>query len=373
MKINSVMKKTVAFVRGQTVLVVAFIAALASTFIVPPDKEYIDYVDVPVLILLFCLMGVVAGLRSAGVFEKLTGALLKFAGSTRILAFILMNICFFTSMLVTNDVALITFVPLTLMLYSGDEIKKNAILTIVIQTAAANLGSMMTPIGNPQNLYLYTEYNLTMGDFISALLPVGVVSYVLLSLCCLLLQNEKITLQETEKKPLSVPKFMVMSILFAVCLLTVLRIIPHAVCFVIVCVGLLVEYRLFTKIDYSLLFTFVCFFVFVGNIGRIDIVRETLSSAMNGRELIISALASQVISNVPVAVMLSAFTDNAIELLRGVNIGGLGTPVASLASLISYQLYAKSQSAEKGRYMGYFLMINIAMLTLLFGLTAVIL
>ncbi len=371
--INSVMKKAAAFAKGQTVLVVAFIAALASMFIIPPDKEYIDYVDVPVLILLFCLMGVVAGLRSAGVFEKLTGALLKFAGGTRLLAFILMNICFFTSMLVTNDVALITFVPLTLMLYSGGGNKENAILTIVIQTAAANLGSMMTPIGNPQNLYLYTEYNLTMSDFISALLPVGAVSYVILSLCCLLLKNEKITLSETEKKSLSVPKFIVMGILFVVCLLTVLRIIPHIVCLVIVCAGLLVEYRLFTKIDYALLLTFVCFFIFVGNMSRIDIVREALYSIMNGRELIISALASQVISNVPAAVMLSAFTDNAIELLRGVNIGGLGTPVASLASLISYQLYTKSQDAEKGRYMGYFLVINIVMLSLLLILTAVIL
>lgn len=373
MKINSVMKKATAFVKGQTVLVAAFIAALASTFIVPPDKEYIDYVDVSVLILLFCLMGVVAGLRSAGVFEKLTRTLLKFAGSTRTLAFILMNICFFTSMLVTNDVALITFVPLTLMLYSGGERKENAILTIVIQTAAANLGSMMTPIGNPQNLYLYTEYNLTMGDFLSALMPVGVVSYVLLSLCCLLLKNEKITLPETEKKPLSVPEFIVMCVLFVVCLLTVLRIIPHTVCLVIVCAGLLIDYKLFTKIDYALLLTFGCFFVFVGNMGRIDIVREALSSTMNGRELIISALASQVISNVPAAVMLSAFTDNAIELLRGVNIGGLGAPVASLASLISYQLYAKSQGAEKGKYMGCFIVINIAMLALLLGLTVVIL
>ncbi len=373
MDLNSFIAKAVAFIKGQTVLVIAFAAAAASMFIVPPDKEYIGYVDVPVLILLFCLMGVVAGLRSAGVFEKLTGALLKFAGGTRILAFILMNICFFTSMLVTNDVALITFVPLTLMLYSGSKCKRNAILTIIIQTGAANLGSMMTPIGNPQNLYLYTEFNLTMGDFINALLPVGIASYVLLSLCCLLLKNEKITLPETEKKPLPVVKLIVLGILFAVCLLTVLRVIPHAVCLVIVCAGLLMEYKLFTKIDYALLLTFVCFFVFVGNMGRIDFVREALFSVMNGRELIVSSLASQVISNVPAAVMLSAFTDNAIELLRGVNIGGLGTPVASLASLISYQLYAKSRGAENGRYMGYFLVINIAMLALLLGIAVFIL
>ncbi len=362
---NNIIKKTALFFKGQAVLLASMAAAVISMFFVPPDREYLGYVDLPVIILLFCLMGVVAGLRSAGVFERLTSAMLRFAGSTRILAFILMNICFFTSMLVTNDVALITFVPLTLMLYSNGGNMRNSILTIVIQTAAANLGSMMTPIGNPQNLYLYTQYNLSMGDFMSALLPVGAVSYVLLSLCCFLLKNEKMTVPESKPKELPVKKLIILAVLFIVCLLTVLRVIPHAVCLVIVCAGLLIEPKLFTKIDYALLLTFVCFFVFVGNMGRIEAVSNALSAVMEGKELIVSVLASQVISNVPAAVMLSTFTENWKPLLQGVNIGGLGTPVASLASLISYQLFSKSQGAEKGKYMGWFLLVNIALLAII--------
>lgn len=367
-EMTSIMKKAAGFIKGQTVLAVSLAAAVISMFIVPPDREYIEYIDLPVLILLFCLMGVVAGLRSAGVFERLTDALLRFAHGSRILCFILMNICFFTSMLVTNDVALITFVPLTLMLYAGGADRVNCIITVVIQTAAANLGSMMTPIGNPQNLYLYTEYDLTMGDFISTLLPVGIASYILLSLCCLLVKNEKMEVRRTEIKELPVKKLIVLSLLFAVCLLTVLRIIPHWLCLCIVCAGLLIEWRLFTKIDYALLLTFVCFFVFVGNMGRIEAVSDALSTLMEGRELIVSALVSQVISNVPAAVMLSAFTENAHALLQGVNIGGLGTPVASLASLISYQIYARSENAAKGKYMGIFLLINAAGLAALLSL-----
>lgn len=369
---TNILKKAGTFFRTQTVLAVSLIAALLSMLLVLPDAGYADYVDFPVLILLFCLMGVVAGFRSAGVFERMTAVLLRFASNARVLGLLLMNVCFFVSMLVTNDVALITFVPLTLMLYAHTGSMKNCILTIVLQTAAANLGSMMTPIGNPQNLYLYTEFELTMGDFFSALLPVGIASYVLLTAACFLISGEKMQLHETEAAALNGKKILLFGVMFVICLLTVLRVIPHWICLVLVCAGLLVESKLYLKIDYALLLTFVCFFVFVGNIGRIEPVRELLSSWMEGRELLVSAVVSQGISNVPAAVMLSAFTENVRPLLQGVNIGGLGTPIASLASLISYQLYAKSERAENGRYMRCFLLVNVVMLVLLLAMACLI-
>ncbi len=362
---TALLRKTYAFFKKQTVLCISLAAALISMFFIFPDKEYTGYVDFSVLILLFCLMGVVAGLKSAGIFEKLTGTLLKFACNTRMLAFIFMNICFFTSMLVTNDVALITFVPLTIIFYNNKCSSINCILTIIIQTAAANLGSMLTPVGNPQNLYLYTEYDLSISFFLKTLVPIGVFSYVLLCLACMLIKKDKIELKKSSDTPLNYKKLIVFSALFVICLLTVLRLVPHVACLIIVCIGLLIEPQIFLKIDYALLFTFVCFFVFVGNISRIEIVRDFISAIMNGQELIVSAVVSQIISNVPAAVMLSAFTDNVKELLRGVNIGGLGTPVASLASLISYQIYAKSKGALKGKYMSIFLIINLAFLIVL--------
>ncbi|MGN0631154.1 MAG: SLC13 family permease [Ruminococcus sp.] len=360
---NKILTTARDFFRTQTVLCVSFAAAVISMFIVPPDAEYAGYIDYNVIMLLFCLMGVVAGFRSAGIFEKMTGKMLSLAKSKRSLTFILMNICFFTSMLVTNDVALITFVPLALILFKGD--KKNCILTVIIQTAAANLGSSVRPVGNPQNIFLYTQYDLSIGFFMRMLLPVGIISYVLLAAACLMIENGRVNMNKAVERSLQYRKLIILSALFMICLLTVLRLIPHYICLVIVCIGLLIEPRLFAKIDYALLFTFACFFVFVGNMGRIEAVRELLSGIMAGRELLVSALVSQVISNVPGAVMLSAFTDNAGELLRGVNIGGLGTPVASLASLISYQLYAKSEGAQKGRYMGMFLVINVMLLAVL--------
>lgn len=362
---SNILNKAARFFKSQIVLCISFAAAIISMFIIPPDREYLKYIDFSVIIMLFCLMGVAAGLKNAGIFEKITNGLLKFAGNLRILSFILMNICFFSSMLVTNDVSLITFVPLTIMLYNGMGESKNCIITIIIQTAAANLGSMLTPVGNPQNLYLYTEYDLSIGFFLQTLLPIGVFSYILLSLLCLLVGNDKIKLKHQNSEPLKYPNLIVMSALFIVCILTVLRLVPHVVCLVIVCIGFLIEPKLFIKVDYALLLTFICFFVFVGNISRIEIVRDYLSGLMNGHELFVSAISSQIISNVPAAVMLSAFTDNARELLRGVNIGGLGTPVASLASLISYQLYAKSKGALKGKYMSVFLIINFAFLIIL--------
>lgn len=367
-----ILKKAGTFFRGQVVLTVSLIAALLSMLFVWPDAEYAGYVDFPVLILLFCLMGVVAGFRKAGVFENLTQGLLRFASNARVLGLILMNVCFFVSMFVTNDVALITFVPLTLMLYAHTGSMKNCIMTIILQTAAANLGSMMTPIGNPQNLYLYTQFDLTMGDFFSALLPVGMASYILLTAACFLITSEKMQLHETASVKLDWKKITVFGVLFVICLLTVLRVIPHALCLILVCAGMLIQPKLFLHIDYPLLLTFVCFFVFVGNIGRIEPVRELLSSLMEGRELLVSAVVSQGISNVPAAVMLSAFTENVQPLLQGVNIGGLGTPIASLASLISYQLYAKSKGAENGRYMGCFLIVNVVLLVILLALTYLI-
>ena len=360
---NKVLSTVKKFFRAQTVLCVSFFAAAISVFIVTPDGEYAEYIDYNVIMLLFCLMGVVAGFRSAGIFEKMTSKMLNLATSKRSLAFILMNICFFSSMIVTNDVALITFVPLSLILFKGD--KKNCILTVIIQTAAANLGSSITPVGNPQNIFLYTQYDLSIGFFMCTLLPVGIISYIILAASCLMIENDRVNMNKGAEHPLENRKLIIFSALFIICLLTVLRFIPHYVCFIIVCIGLLIEPKIYAKIDYPLLFTFCCFFIFVGNIGRIEAVREFLSGIMEGRELLVSALVSQVISNVPCAVMLSAFKDNAGELLRGVNIGGLGTPVASLASLISYQLYAKSEEAQKGRYMGIFLVINVTMLAIL--------
>ncbi len=360
------MKIILDFVKVNAVLMISLLAAVISAFIVPPSTAYFGYVDWSVIILLFCLMAVVAGLRSLGVFDTLSRVLLSKTGSARMIAFILMNLCFFVSMLVTNDVALITFVPLTMGLYSGTGMSGQLIMTVVIETAAANLGSMMTPIGNPQNLFLFRHYEMGMGDFFGSVLVLGAVSYALLCVSILLVKNGSIKVGGEAPQLKTGWRFWLYIAVFAVCVLSVAGIINEYICLVVTVVVVIVaDYKLFLKIDYPLLATFICFFVFVGNIGSISAVESFVAGLLSGRELIVSALLSQIISNVPAAAMLADFTENSSALLRGVNIGGLGTPVASLASLISFRYYSSDKEAKKGRYMAVFLGVNFVMLVML--------
>lgn len=354
------------FIKSQPVLTVAFIAALVTAFFIPPDRAYLGYCNTQVLILLFCLMLTVAGFRSAGVFERISAALLRRAGNLRRLGLIMTLICFFSAMLVTNDVALLTFVPLTLLIYEGIPDEKSRIYTIVLETAAANLGSMATPVGNPQNLYIYSEYRLTMGDFFRTLLPLTIASLIALTLLCLLLPKRPCTAQSAGKRKIPGLPLGIYTAMFILCLLTVLRIVPDWLCLIITACGVLItDRRLLLRVDYGLLATFICFFIFVGNIARVEAVSSFFRSVMEGRELVISASLSQVISNVPAAVMLSGFTENSASLLVGVNLGGLGTIIASLASLISFQFYRTSPGAETGRYMLIFSLVNFGLLAAL--------
>lgn len=360
------MGKIKQFTKKQPVLVISFIVALATVFIIPPDKQYGGYINRAVLIQLFCLMTAVGGFRSIGIFEKATSILLKKAGNIRKLGIIFTLICFFASMLVTNDVALITFVPLTLMVYEKIDDEKSRILTIVLETAAANLGSMVTPFGNPQNLYIYDKYRLSLGDFFTTMLPTATVSLVALIILCMILPNRECRAESTSELTVSKGKSAVYLGLFVICLLTVFRIIPDWLCLIIaVVVALICDRSLLLKADYGLLATFVCFFVFVGNIARIGAISEFVSEILQGRELGVSVILSQIISNVPCAVMLSGFTEKGKELLLGVNVGGLGTIIASLASLISFQYYRASKDAKSGKYMAVFTAVNCGLLAVI--------
>ena len=365
------MQKMIAFLKNEIVLAVALAAACVSMLIVPPDAAYASYVDFDVLMLLFSLMAVVSGLKRCGVMDRVCGALVTRASSARMLCMLLSMACFFCAMLVTNDVALITFVPLTCALLSS--LPGELIMTVTIETVAANLGSMATPIGNPQNLYLYSRYAMPIGDFLAAVGPLTLASLVLVLLSCLLVRKAPLDANAQESaSALPVSALIVHGVQFALCILSVLGVLPKWVSFLAVLISTLIYCpSLVSEVDYALLFTFVCFFVFVGNLGRIEAVSGLLSSVIAGRELEVGVLASQVISNVPAALMLSGFTDKAYDLLRGVNLGGLGTLVASLASLISFKLYAKAPGAKTGRYLAVFTCVNLVFLAVLYALAKI--
>lgn len=363
-----------AFLKGEAVLCVAAVCALITMALVPPDGEYIGYIDLRVLCLLLCLMAVVAGVQSCGAFQWLAEQLLRRRPGPRALGVILVLLPFFASMAVTNDVSLITFVPFTLLLLEQLNCRRAAVPILVLQTIAANLGSMATPVGNPQNLYLYAAYALTPGDFFPVVLPLTGIALVCLAAAAAPVLPRKMPVPELSGQTLKNPrKLALYGALFVLCLLTVFRVLPYGILTVIVVVALaLVEPSLLPKLDFGLLATFVCFFIVSGNLGRLPAVHDLLQSLLERSTLLTGILTSQVISNVPAAVLLSGFTDNWRDLLLGVDIGGLGTPIASLASLITLKLYLRSREARPGWFLGVFTLGNVLGLVILLAAAAVL-
>ncbi|MBQ5799458.1 MAG: anion permease [Oscillospiraceae bacterium] len=355
------------FCKDEAVLCIAALAALATMFLIPPDGAYLAYIDLRVLCLLLCLMAVVEGFQSCSAFRFLAFYLLKHSAGGRVLGFILVMLPFFSAMLVTNDVALLTFVPFTLLLLERIDCRRAAVPLLVLQTVAANLGSMATPVGNPQNLFLYSAYDLSAGEFFSAVLPLTVLSFIVLAAASLFVLPREIPNADMEAPRIRSPrKLAVYAVLFFLCLLTVFRILPYGLMTLIVLAAIFcIQREMLLGLDFALLATFVCFFIVSGNLGRVEAVSVFLQQLLGRSTLLTAAATSQVISNVPAAVLLATFTDRWRELLQGVNIGGLGTPVASLASLITLKLYLRWPGARAGRFLLVFSLANFALLALL--------
>ena len=354
------------FCKKEPILTVSALAALVSCALVPPDRAYLGYIDFRTLALLYALMLVVAGLRNAGAFTYLAHVVCLRAKTARGMGALLVSVTFFTSMLITNDVALLTFVPFAVVLLGMTGRQHDLILVVALQTVAANLGSMLTPVGNPQNLYLYSYYDLGAADFFRITAPIWALSLVLTLLLCLLLPRTALHAELGEKPDMDRRKLALYLALFAVCLLSVFRVLPWQAMLAIVALALaILDRKMLLAADFMLLLTFVAFFVFAGNLARLDAVDSLLRRLLHGREYLTAVLASQVISNVPAALLLSGFTDNARELLLGVDIGGLGTPIASLASLISLKIYSGRREAQRGKYLLVFSLLNLLLLAVL--------
>lgn len=376
------------------VCLTAWILAAASAFFVHPDRGYRDYIDWRSLGILWSLMIVIQGLKENGIFDKIGEGLIKRMKRGWQLAAVLIFLCFFLSMLITNDVALITFVPFAIMILEGCGLKKMILPVVVLQTVAANLGSMLTPIGNPQNLYLYGLTGMSIGEFVSRMFPYTSASAGMLAImvCFLPQREEDVSLQKNKKEAEKSPKdkksqdngaqadgtkagdeankspkqVAVFSLLFLAALLTVLRLIPwYGLAVAVLCVTFVINRRILIKADYVLLFTFVGFFLFTGNIGRISWIGGELQKLVGGREVIVSVLTSQCISNVPATLLLAGFTSDYPALLTGVNLGGLGTLIASMASLISYKAFSGAYPGRKGSYLAYFTAVNVGFLAVL--------
>lgn len=372
------MQKVINYIKNNAILFVSGILAAASCFIVKPDKQYAGYINFKVLALLFCLMLIVAALTRIGTFDLLTKMLLSKVKTYRGISLLMSLMAFVMSMFLTNDVSLVTLVPFAILVLKPFGENRKLMYTLIIMTVAANLGSMLTPIGNPQNLYLYENYKFELGDFFLLMLPYSALSLVLVVAMTFILVRgkESLVVNDTVKTgKISALRLIIYSALFILNILTVMGILDYRISFFItIALMAVMDYKSFLKVDYNLLLTFVFFFVLIGNIGRIDAVTGTLSGLVSGYPVPVAVLSSQIISNVPAAMLLSAFTGDGRALVIGTNLGGLGTIIASMASLITYRFHAafakelKAKGDEKqGNYLLCFTLINVIMLVILFG------
>lgn len=355
--------KLKAFVKKNTVLVIALIAALVTSFIVPPDRAYLGYFDLKTLTCLFCVLAVVCAFRNINFFYLLARGIVKKFRNIRLCVIAVVYITFIGSMFIANDMALITFLPLGYFVLSGTGNERYTALTFILQNIAANLGGMLTPFGNPQNLYLYTKFGIPAGEFMSIMALPFVISILLITALCFIVKPTPIEFPADTVDPLPKGKTIVYTLLFALATAIVFRGIPYWVGLIIIpTVLIFVDRKALKLVDYPLLCTFAAFFVFSGNMARIGPVRDFVSGLLNKNTLLFSILSCQFISNVPSAILLSQFTDNYRELLIGVNIGGVGTLIASLASLITFREYTKDYPGRTRQYIGLFLVVNFAFL-----------
>ena len=351
------------FIKREAVFVIALTAAVVSAFFNPPSASWLGAIDFRTLALLFSLMGVSEGLKVSGLFDTAAGILMKRAGNMRMLSAMLTAVVFISSMFFTNDVALLMFVPFTMMLLDKEKADEGYVIKLVVlETIAANLGSMTTPVGNPQNLYICSFFGVEAAAFFRTIIP-----------WIFLWKSGGVEKETRAVRKMDKHRTIIYLVFLLAAMFSVFRVISWQLLFVVELIFLRAfDRNILKRIDYILLLTFVALFIFSENLRSMDAVQGFISSPMASHPVAVSAAVSQIISNVPAAILLSSFTDSFEGVLIGTDIGGLGTPIASLASLISLKFYFRRERGRKGMYMAFFLMLNIVLLAILALFSAII-
>ena len=367
--------KLAQFLRKNTVFIIALLAAVVTAFFVPPDAQYLSYFDWKTLSCLFCTLAVICALRNIHFFTVVAHKIVGLTGNIRRAIIAIIMITFIGSMLIANDMALLTFLPLGYHVLASSGQKKHMVFTFIMQNIGANLGGMLTPFGNPQNLYLYNKFQIPTAKFMGIMaIPFAAAIFLILVCRLILIRPEPIRVENQEDDRLPVGRTVLYLLLFAFSIVIVFRLIPYYIGLIVIpAVLLFADRKALRNVDYFLLLTFACFFVFSGNMARIDGVNRVLSSLMAKNPLIVSILSCQVISNVPSAILLSGFTTEYRALLYGVNIGGTGTLIASLASLITFRQYTALEPAGTKRYLGVFTLLNFLFLAVMTGVCVLLL
>ena len=365
--------KIINFIKKEVVLSVAIVLTIVTCFFVPIDKDYLNYFDYNTLICLFCMLAVVAGLKSTNIFELISRKMIGLFHTRRGVIYSLVFGTFFFDMIVANDMSLITFLPLTYIVLHSTRNDKYLAFTFIMQTIAANMGGMITPYGNPQNLYLYSYYNIPTSEFFGILFIQAITVLVLLYICCSFISNEKLTLRKKSKIVISKNTLLVYVILFILVILGIFRVLPYMAILAIVILTIAIkDPKRFKDVDYALLATFCVFFIFSGNISRIPVVKEFISNIVVKNTLLAGIVSCHIISKVPTENFFSKFTTNYTDLLISVNIGSLGILISSLASLITLKEFLKHQPKNFWKYLGKFTLFNTSFLIILLLITSII-
>lgn len=356
------------YLKKNMVMCIALLAAAVTSLVIPVDRAYLGYFDFRTLTCLFCVLAVVCALKDINFFYLLASAIVRRFRNARLSVLALVYITFIGSMLIANDMALLTFLPLGYFVLHTTGKEKYMAFTFIMQNIAANLGGMLTPFGNPQNLYLYSRFSIPNGEFMAIMAPPFLLAIAMITLCCFVfVKPEPLTMsgQRISFQPKRTAAYLA---LFALAIAIVFRGVPYIVGLAVIPVALIfLDRKALKMVDYGLLFTFVFFFIFAGNMARIPAVRNLFSTLLEKNTLLVSVASCQFISNVPSAILLSQFTENYADLLVGVNIGGTGTLIASLASLITFREYVSHNPGKTGYYVAMFSAFNFGFLAVLTG------
>ena len=355
-----------SFIRKNPVMCIAALVAFISALFVPPDSEYLGYFDFKTLTCLFCTLAVVCAFKNINFFRIIAAKIVVLFTTTRSAIIALVYITFIGSMLIANDMALITFLPLGYYVITSTNNRKYLAFTFIMQNIAANLGGMLTPFGNPQNLYLYTYFNISNSEFVRIMLLPFLISVTLITVCCMFVKNDKLVIREDFDDRLDIKKALLYMVLFILSIIIVFRIIPYQLGLIVIPFVLFAADRNALKeVDYPLLMTFCAFFIFSGNVARISAVQSFVGALIEKHTMLFGVISCQFMSNVPSAILLSHFTDHYQQLLVAVNIGGTGTLIASLASLITFREYTKSEPGKTKSYIKKFSVYNFGILAVL--------
>ncbi|WEV69895.1 SLC13 family permease [Bifidobacterium sp. ESL0775] len=387
--------------KNDTILVVATILAIISCFIVPPDRQYLGYIHLNTISQLVCLMLVVCGFQRIGVFHIIGTKLLEHVHTESALIISLVSLTFFSAIFITNDVSLVTFIPFAISVLVMAKMEDKTVLVVTLMTIGANTGSMLTPVGNAHNLYLKSVSKMPTSEFLEVMGPFSFASAILLLVVILVVFRRRssqadfaglgrkgieqsLFAPQSEQKPDEVRvinygagyggwRSIVYVVLFLICIFTVSGSIPlWLMCVLVFGAFLICDRRAFLKVDWSLPLTFIMFFIFIGNMRRVPEFSNFVASIVNQHPMEVAVASSQVISNVPTSILLSGFCSQWRELIIGTNLGGLGTLIASMASLISYQQIARKYPDKKGRYLLVYTVTNVLFLAVLLGLALII-